>query len=149
MLSVPDMDHARHESAQPVPLWDNSPVYGLGAMNAIVDGWGEVIRTISTMHTLEDNWDDEGAAAPLHSTIQSAIKVAQKFCGDYYKSPNRCSATPAGTILFEWFGETDYLECEVYSPDSVECTHRDAQGRYTHFEVKLPPRIPCRLPSIN
>jgi hypothetical protein len=78
-------------------------------------------RELQSLRKLEDNWDGNGAEAPLPELIENAIE----FFAFYRESrkvspPDRIVASPNGSIVFEWQSADTYMEVEIEEPYTAE-----------------------------
>jgi hypothetical protein len=82
--------------------------------------WSDVIDELLVFRKLEDDWDGQGALAPDPSVVDTALQVALKFRGGEQPPADRVVAGVNGTVFFEWFFPTQYMEIEVTAPGQVE-----------------------------
>lgn len=139
MFADAALELTRFECSQAVHASAGTSVSGLGNVGQLERGWEQVIRDLTSLYQLSDDWDGCGAAAPEGQVIRSAVELANLLRAKLHPLPDRALATPAGTILFDWHDASGYRECEVFSPDDVAFTARDNAGNYYHDKVKLPP----------
>lgn len=85
-----------------------------------VRSWTDVIDQLLSLRVLEDDWDGQGAEAPEPSVVDSALKLALRFRSTGMSPADRIVAGVNGTVFFEWFAPSQYLEIEVLAPGQVE-----------------------------
>jgi hypothetical protein len=89
--------------------------------------WSDVIDELLAIRKLEDDWDGQGAEAPNPAVVHTALNVALGLRATDMPPAARVIAGVNGTVFFEWFHPTTYLEIEVTAPGQAE-------GRWVHRE---------------
>jgi hypothetical protein len=82
--------------------------------------WGDVIDELLALRGLEDDWDGQGAMSPDAAIVDTALAVALDFRSTIVPPAARVVAGVNGTVFFEWFSPTKYLEIEVTTPGQAE-----------------------------
>ena len=82
--------------------------------------WKAVVDELLRLRGLEDDWDGEGAVAPLASIVDGAITLASWMKSEAWSIPARISASVNGAVVFEWYAPVGYIEIEVLSPAEAE-----------------------------
>jgi hypothetical protein len=82
--------------------------------------WSDVIDELLALRGLEDDWDGQGAVAPDAALVDTALAVALDFRATTLPPADRAVAGVNGTVFFEWFSTTKYLEIEVTAPGQAE-----------------------------
>lgn len=90
--------------------------------------WDRVIDDLLSLRQLQDDWDGQGAEAPDPAVVDSALKLALNFRASAMHPADRVVAGVNGTVFFEWFAPTQYLEIEVLAPGAAE-------GRWVYRET--------------
>ena len=89
--------------------------------NQLNTEWMNKFKDLISIRSLDDNWDSEGAEAPMPELIDSAIELLEILKNKGYVSPPvRIVATPDGTVIFEWQNEIEYMEVEISEPYYAE-----------------------------
>ncbi len=89
--------------------------------------WNDVIDELLALRGLENDWDGQGAQAPEPALVDTALAAALDFRSSAMPPADRAVAGVNGTVFFEWFSPTKYLEIEVTAPGQVE-------GRWVYKE---------------
>jgi hypothetical protein len=79
-----------------------------------------VIDELLALRGLEDDWDGQGAASPDAAIVDTALVVALDFRSTAMPPAHRVVAGVNGTVFFEWYSPTKYLEIEVTAPGQGE-----------------------------
>lgn len=93
--------------------------------------WMRVLESLSGMRGLPDSWDGQGAAAPSHKLVESAIELAGYLRSTNVPPPTSAAATPSGTVLLTWHG-MPYMEIEIVIPYRAETMTVGEDGVATH-----------------
>jgi len=64
--------------------------------------WEPAIVNIVKFQHLGDNWDGQGAQAPSHELLVSAIGLAYTLNEQGVDPPSRVVPAPDGSVIFEW-----------------------------------------------
>lgn len=95
---------------------------------ATTRSWDQLVDDLLALRQLQDDWDGQGADAPDPAVVDSALKLALDFRAAAKHPADRVVAGVNGTVFFEWFAPTEYLEIEVVSPGTAE-------GRWVYRET--------------
>ena len=79
--------------------------------------WRRLADELLKIRGLGEDWDGQGAEAPSPALVDWATSLAQSFP----VPADRVVAGVDGTVLFEWYLPTGYLEVEVTAPTEAEC----------------------------
>lgn len=83
--------------------------------------WQRVIEELQRMGKLLDDWDGQGAQAPLRETVDWALDwVGQMRQYRQALPPSRPVPGVAGEVYLEWQGASFYVVAEITSPARVE-----------------------------
>ena len=90
--------------------------------------WSDVIDELLALRGLKDDWDGQGAEAPDPALVDTALAVALDLRSATMAPADRAIAGVNGTVFFEWFSPTTYLEIEVTAPGRAEgrCIDRES-----------------------
>jgi hypothetical protein len=113
------------------PLYPaTGPAADLGLLSERYDSsghpWESAIDQLLAMRGWEDDWDGQGATAPIPGAVDTALKIAIYLRSNAVLEPDRVVAGVNGTVFFEWFGkalfnlQSDYTEIEVTAPGQAE-----------------------------
>lgn len=84
------------------------------------DPWQRTEARIAWLHTLRDDWDGEGAAAPTGDLINRAASLLAAVQSHGIAPPTTIAAGHDGAIVIEWHGEPYYFEIAFKAPNAVE-----------------------------
>lgn len=99
--------------------------------------WSDVIDELLALRGLEDDWDGQGTEAPDPALVDTALAVALDLRSSTMAPADRAIAGVNGTVFFEWFSPTTYLEIEVTAPGRAEGRFIDRESD-TVEEFSLP-----------
>jgi hypothetical protein len=100
--------------------------------------WSESIDELLRIRNLEDDWDGGGSRAPTPEIVDGAIRFAQYFASQRLSPPDHTSAGVNGTIQFEFFFPSAFMEIEIV-------TQRDAELRMLIHATKETLAIDMKL----
>ena len=84
-------------------------------------GWDTISAETSELRDLEDDWDGQGAVAPLTGVVEAGISLAERLRVNGWPAPARVISSVNGTVIFEWhWADGGYTEVEVVSPTDAE-----------------------------
>jgi hypothetical protein len=82
--------------------------------------WNEVTDRLLDIRNLPDDWDGQGAVAPETDLVRKCFKFVQHLrnqlrttSGAFLPPPTFVSATPEGTVSFEWQYSSGVIEAEA------------------------------------
>ena len=79
--------------------------------------WEPAVVSMVELQHLGDNWDGQGARAPTHELLASAIGLAYTLHEQGVDPPTRVVPGPEGSVIFEWQDpDGAYTEVEVVRP---------------------------------
>ncbi len=96
--------------------------------------WGEIIETVKSFASLDDDWDAGGSVAPEPSLAHMSIELARQLEAAAYPAPSRVIAGVNGTVSFEFAGEP-FTEIEVVSPYAAEIFENGKLVNTLHADV--------------
>lgn len=85
--------------------------------------------TLDEIAALRDDWDGQGAKAPLPVAVAEARRLAEKFRG---APADRVVAGPDGSVVFEWRAAL-FLSAEVSGVGVVEWMRERLGGGFQHW----------------
>lgn len=130
MLTLGGISPGSTAYARPVEPYITTSVSKVG-IDRSQEKWIRVFESLSGMRGLTDSWDGQGAAAPSHKLVESAIELAGYLRATNVPPPTSAVATPSGTVLLIWHG-MPYLEIEIVVPYRAETMTVGEDGVATH-----------------
>lgn len=105
--------------------------------------WQPVIEELQRLGTLADDWDGQGAEAPLRETVDWVLDWVREM-RQYRQAlpPSRAVPGVVGEVYLEWQSESFHVVAEITSPARVEWTlslpgrpnrHWLTEGRLPYF----------------
>ncbi len=106
-------------------------------------GWRRADDALRAIRLLGDDWDGNGARAPLAGVVDAAIRIGRRLASQRWPEPASLSASPSGSIVMSWQEHNQYLEIEVVSPTRAEWMSVGESGAAIHgtLEPERPPTI--------
>ena len=110
----------------------------MASVDLRLEGWSRAIRSLRSLASLRDDWDGLGARSPSGDIVSAAIDLAQRLRTAECDLPASATATPAGSILFEWHDVGSYFEMEIASAATVEwmAVNRDNVASHGSFTLQ-------------
>jgi hypothetical protein len=87
-----------------------------GDQKAVLDAgpWEPAVEEMAAFQHLGDDWDGQGARAPSHEILVSAIGLAYTLHERGVEPPSRIVPGPDGSVIFEWQDpDGTYTEIEI------------------------------------
>ena len=134
MLNTTLTGYSQSAYTRPVDPCSRTTATSAFVANSSAREWEQISDALRKLATLQDDWDGQGAVAPTHDIIQSAVEFAHIFRRMGQPAPTTAVATLAGTILFGWHSLTNYFEAEIVAPYLAEWMRVDEDGNATHGE---------------
>lgn len=109
--------------------------------------WSERMADLLRIESLRDNWDGEGAEAPLPELVDSLVELLSTFRAEQTAPPpSRVVASPIGSVVIEWQLEDNvYAELECSEPYRAEWMLEVPNEQTTHWPQSWePPSSPRR-----
>ena len=100
------------------------------------EGWTKASASLLSLSGLQDNWDGEGAMAPIYLLIETARLLLERLPRNA-PAPSRIVPSPVGSILIEWQIGKHYIEAEIDVPYRAEWMQRMPDGKITHWSTTL------------
>lgn len=91
-----------------------------GAVTPQAANWQGSIQQIEQLRTLAEDWDGQGATAPMPEVIDSAVQLALLYRSRQTPAPNRIVPGVGGTVIMEWQIADGYCEVEIVRPGYAE-----------------------------
>jgi hypothetical protein len=101
--------------------------------------WAPAVIKLVEFQFLADDWDGQGALAPSHDMLASAIGLAYTLHQQEIEPPSRVVPGPEGSIIFEW-QEPDgtYTEVEIVRPFHAEVMSIEPGRPAKHWTLSSP-----------
>lgn len=116
------------------PRQSGTPAFANLEVELLDPGWGEIIKTVMSFVSLNDDWDGGGAVAPEPLLVHMSAELARQLAAAAYPAPSRVIAGVNGTISFEFAGEP-FTEIEVVSPFEAEVFENGKLVNTLHADV--------------
>jgi len=82
--------------------------------------WSAWIDELLTIRQLEDDWDGQGAPAPVTDVVDSSLILALLMRREGIAAPNLVTQGPSGRVHFDWLpGDGKYVELQVSAPNQA------------------------------
>jgi len=83
--------------------------------------WNHIAGELARIRELRDDWDGQGATAPLAENVEAAVKWVQDMRG-YPQAipPSQVVPGVTGEVVLIWQKEAFFLEAEICKPTQVE-----------------------------
>ncbi len=105
-------------STAPARLQDGN---GNQKVVANAGSWEPAVQTIVDMEHLGDDWDGQGARAPSHEMLVSAIGLAYTLLHNGMDPPTSVVPGLEGSVIFEWQPpDGTFCEVEIVRPFHAE-----------------------------
>lgn len=111
-----------------------TPVFAKQEVDFVDPEWGDIIETVKSFASLDDDWDAGGSVAPEPSLVYMSIELARQLEAAAYPAPSRVIAGVNGTVSFEFAGEP-FTEIEVVSPYAAEIFENGKLVNTLHADV--------------
>ena len=82
--------------------------------------WAKVVNSLTSMYSLLDDWDGEGAESPNQLIIDSVFNLLGEIRDKNIALPERIVPTQEGGVLLEWQRGGDYMELDVIEPNLAD-----------------------------
>lgn len=101
--------------------------------------WSPLSARVDSFRRLDRDWSGEDSVAPSRSVIAGAHSFLSTLeCDRQYSPPTRVSATPYGSIVFEWLvPDGPYLAAEIENPVKAEWMYKPRNGPSRHWKSSL------------
>jgi hypothetical protein len=83
--------------------------------------WRQRLAELHALGDLHDDWDGQGASAPLPELVTSALALAEQLRQERIDAPCRVVAGVNGSVILEWqTPKGAYTEIEVTAPHQAD-----------------------------
>jgi hypothetical protein len=99
-----------------------------------LEQWDRCIRSLAALRDLEDDWDGEGARAPVIENVVRAIQFIELLRGTVPTLPVPCAAAGvSGDVLLFWRTRGYSLQAEIIQPHRFEWMQMEPDGAAQHW----------------
>jgi hypothetical protein len=104
------------------PLQGSSQA-GVATSAVIETKWHQINDELARIRELKDDWDGQGASAPVVENVEAAVKWLREM-RSYPQAipPSQIVPGVTGEVLFVWQKHAFFLEAEISKPNQVEWT---------------------------
>ena len=105
---------------------------------SLVSLWDRRLEDLLSIRSLRDDWDGDGAEAPIPELMDTAIALLGWFRrSGHFPVPSRIVPSPNGTVVIEWESPDMYLEAEITTPSTVEWMEQKEGQEPQHYFIDV------------
>jgi len=82
--------------------------------------WKSCFKQISYIRSLNDDWDEAGAAKIRESIVDSAEFVLHRYRAAGAMPPTGVLPSPSGSVVIEWHEPGSYVGAEIEDPSEIQ-----------------------------
>lgn len=96
-----------------------APAYGFTFGDPLADYWAKAFRRLADTVTLKDDWDGDGAKAPLAAVRDTAARVLRWLRGRA-TPPLHVGPGNNGNVILVWQSGKAYFEIDIVGTGEIE-----------------------------